>query len=248
MRTLLIPSLVVGLLLAAQSGTRADEVQAILDRAIKAHGGPEKLAKQGTLQTRSKGTVEVMGQSLPFTEESTVQTPGQLKSVLQLEIAGQTINITTVFDKDKGWIQAQGNTMDMDEKVLAAVKEQLFIMSMAKLTKLRDKKDEVSLVGDDKVEGHDVVGLRVAPKGHKDCNLYFDKKTGLLAKLAYRTTDPTSGQEISEERIIQEYQDLDGMKVAKKVLVKHDGQKHLDAEVLEVKFLEKVDDSTFAKP
>jgi hypothetical protein len=248
MRTVLIPSLVAGLLLAAGSAARADDVQSILDKAIKAHGGAEKIAKQGTIQTKSKGTVEVMGMSLPFTEESTVQQPNQLKSVVELEINGQKINITTVYNKDKGWVQAAGNTMDLPENALTAVKEQLVMMRTARLTELKDKKDELSLIGDDKVEGKDVVGIRVAPKGHKEISLYFDKKTGLLAKVAWRPTDAQTGQEVSEDRIIQDYQETDGAKVAKKVLVKRDGQKHLEAEVQEIKFLDKVDDSTFAKP
>jgi hypothetical protein len=247
MRTLLIPSLVVGLLLAAQPGARADEVQAILDKAIKAHGGAEKMARQA-LQTKSKGTVEVMGMSLSFTEESTVQQPGQLKSVLQLDLNGMNITVTTVFDKTMGWIQVPGKTIDMDEKVLTAVKEQLYMMSVAKFTALKEKKEELSLVGDDKVDDREVVGIRVAAKGHKDVNLYFDKKTGLLAKVAYRATDAATGQEVGEERIVQEYQDLDGVKVAKKVVVYHDGKKRLEAEVQEIKYLDKLDDSTFAKP
>jgi hypothetical protein len=53
---------------------------------------------------------------------------------------------------------------------------------------------------------------------------------------------------VAEERIILEYQDVDGMKSAKKVLVNRDGKKFTEAEVLEVKFLDKVDDAEFTKP
>jgi hypothetical protein len=248
MRSVLIPSFLGGLLLAAGSAARADEIQDIINRAIKAHGGAYKLAKQSTLQTKSKGTIEIMGQSLPFHEESTIQQPGQLKSEVRLEVNGQNITITTVFNKDKGWVQVAGQTRDLDENTVTALKNQLDMMNLARLTALKDKKDALSLVGDDKVDGRDVVGIRVAPKGKKEINLYFDKKTGLLAKLAWRTVDAMTGQEIGEERIIQEYQDMDGAKVAKKLLVNHDGKKHLEAEVEEIKFLDKVDDSTFAKP
>jgi hypothetical protein len=247
MRTVLIPSLVAGLLLAGGSFSRADDIQAILDKAIKAHGGAEKVAKPSTVQTKSKGTIEILG-GIAFTEEATIQPPGQLKSVVQIEVMGQNVTVTTVFDRDKGWVQAGGKNMDMDEKLIAVMKDQLYMMSVAKLTALKDKKDDVSLIGDDKVDGRDVVGVRVAPKDHKEISLYFDKKTGLLAKLSWRTTDQMTGQEIGEERIIQEYQELDGLQVAKKVLINHDGKKFIEAEVLEVKLVDKVDDSTFAKP
>jgi hypothetical protein len=247
MRTVLIPSLVAGLLLAAGSVGRADDVQAILDKAVKAHGGADKLAKHGAIQTKSKGTIDVAG-GVSFTSESTVQPPGQLKEVVQAEVMGQTVTVTTVFDRDKGWIQAGTVNKDMDENLIKVMKETLYLTEMGQVVSLKDRKAELSLVGDDTVEGRAVVGIRVAPKDHKEVNLYFDKKTGLLAKLAWRPTDPMTGAEVGEERIIQEYQEVDGRQVAKKLLINRDGKKYLEAEVLEIKFLDKVDDSTFAKP
>jgi hypothetical protein len=164
---------------------------------------------------------------------------------------GQNVAVVTAFNKDKGWYQANGQTMDMDTKMLDAMKEALYVMRVARVTALRDNKDkavEVSLVGEDKVDGRAVVGIRVASQGHNDINLFFDKETGLLTKFVHRTADPLSGQQITEERIIQEYQDVDGLKVAKKALVNRDGKKFMEVEVLEVKLTDKVDDSEFAKP
>ena len=97
-------------------------------------------------------------------------------------------------------------------------------------------------------EPRPAVGIRVAAPGHKDVSLYFDKQTGLLVKITRQALDAQTGQEVSEERIIQEYQDVNGLKTAKKVLINRDGKKFLEAEVTDVQFLEKVDDSTFAKP
>jgi hypothetical protein len=244
-------SMVVGCLLAAGGVARGeDTVAAVLDRAIKAHGGAEKLAPKAAVRTKTKGTIELAG-GLPYTEEVTIQGQDQLKSVVTVEIMGQSVAVTTIFNRDKGWINAQGQTKDMDEKLLAEIKEALYGMHLARFTALKDNKDkvfDVSLVGNDKVEGRDVVGIRVASKGHKDVNLYFDKKTGLLAKITRMALDPMTGQEVTEERIIQEYQDIDGLKVAKKVLVNRDGKKFVEAEVLEVKSLDKLDESEFAKP
>jgi len=247
MRTVLIPSLVVAVLLAAHPAARADDVQAILDRAVKAHGGADKLGKEHTIQTKSKGTIELAG-GISFTDESILQPPGQIKTNTQLEVNGQTVTVNVVFDKDKGWVKAGDKTMDMDEKLLAEMKEVVHMTELGRVFRLKDKNADVSLVGDDTVEGRDVVGIRVASKGYKDVNLYFDKKTGLLAKVARQALDAQTGQEVSEERIVQEYQDVNGMKTAKKVLVNRDGKKFMEIEVTEVQFLDKLDDSTFAKP
>jgi hypothetical protein len=103
-------------------------------------------------------------------------------------------------------------------------------------------------LGEVKVKGRPAVGVTASRKGAKDINLYFDKETGLLAKVEMRRRDLMSGEEVTEERIITEYQEAEGRKVAKKVEVLRDGKAFLEAEVTEVKVLEKVDDSEFAKP
>ncbi len=249
MRTVLIPTLVLGVLLAAQPGARADDVQAILDRAVKAHGGADKLTKERTIQTKSKGTLEIGGNSIPFTDESIIQPPGQLKTATSLDVNGQTITVNVVLDKDKGWVKVGDKAMDMDEKTLAETKEAAYLAHIGRVVFLKEGKGtEVSLIGDDKVDGKDVVGLRVVTKGHKDVSFYFDKQTGLLTKIARQALDAQTGQEVSEERIIEEYQDVNGVKVAKKVLINRDGKKFLEAEVTDVQFLDRMDDSTFAKP
>lgn len=248
MRRILIPSLAVLVLLAAGGARAADDAQAVLDRAIKAYGGPDRLAKMKAVETRSKGTVEVAG-GLGFTEETQVQAPAQFKSVTQLDVNGQTVTVTTVFNKDKGWVQAAGQTKELEGKALDEVKELVYLMGMGRLTPLKDaKKYEVSLVGEDKVEGKPVVGIRVASKGHKDINLYFSKETGLLAKITRPALDLMTGQEIQEERIIKEYQKVDGIPTPKKALINRDGKKFMEVEIEEVKHLEPLDDSTFAKP
>ena len=79
-------------------------------------------------------------------------------------------------------------------------------------------------------------------------SLFFDKKTHLLAKVESRGADPVTGNEVNEERIIAEYtKTKDGVPIPKKVIVKHDGKQFIEAEVLEVNFLEKLDDSEFKK-
>jgi hypothetical protein len=247
MRTLLIPFLALGLWLVVAEGVRAqDEARAILEKAIKAHGGADKIAKEKATQTKTKGTLELSG-GLSFTEETSIQ-PNRLKSVVQLEVGNQTIKIVTVFDGKNAWVQAQGNTMELTGKILDEVKESSYLASLSTYAFLKDKEYEVSSIGEIKVNNRPAVGVKVAHKGHRDINFFFDKQTGLLAKMERQMVDPMTETDVTEERIITEYQEVDGLKVAKKALVNRDGKKYVEAEVLEVKFRDKFDDSEFAKP
>jgi hypothetical protein len=136
----------------------------------------------------------------------------------------------------------------LTDPIKEALKEAGDMFKMARLLPLRDKAYELSALGESKVNGKAAVGLRVAKKGVKDVNLYFDKESGLMAKVERRTLDVSSGQEVTEERIITEYQKIDNMPVAKKVTVNRDGKKFMEAEVVEVKLLEKIDDAEFTVP
>ena len=113
---------------------------------------------------------------------------------------------------------------------------------------LKEKGYELSLIGEDKVGEKKVVGVRVAKKGQKDVSLYFDKETWLLAKMEYRGAVMGTENEVNQERIIKEYEkNKDGIPVAKKILIKYDGKQFLEAEVTEIKYFEKLDDSEFKK-
>src|SRR5262249_14463776 len=153
--------------------------------------------------------------------------------------------ILTLVNGDKFTIEANGNAVDVPDAAKDALKGVGYMLKVARMVPLlKEKGYELSLIGEDKVEGKKVVGVRVAKKDQKDISLYFDKETGLLAKLEYRGADPSSGMEVNEERIIAEYEkNKDGIPMAKKVIVKHDGKTFLEAEVIEAKFLEKLDDS-----
>jgi len=160
-----------------------------------------------------------------------------------------TISVETRVNGDKVSITANGNDVPMTDSIKAAMKDVQHVIKVARLSALvKDKGYELSSAGEAKVNDAPAVGVRVSMKGQKDVTLYFDKKTNLLAKVEHRTVDAMTGNEVTEERIITEYQKSpEGLPAPKKVVVKRDGKDYLTAEVLEFKFLEKLDDSEFTK-
>jgi hypothetical protein len=170
--------------------------------------------------------------------------------VIQLEVQGKTVTITTVFDKDKAWINDGQETKALEGDRLKAVKEIAHFQRLARLYPLLDdpKAYPLSPLGEVMVGGKPAVGVRVESKGYPDISFYFDKGTGLPVKVERRTADPVTGKEAGEERLISDYQDVDGAQFPKKVTVLIDGKKLLDAEVTAIKAVEKLDDSNFGKP
>ena len=240
----------VGLLFGPIFLCRADDdPAAIVDKAIKAHGLEGKENKTAAVRGRNKGTVHVGGMDLEFTQESTFQmSKGKFKELLDLEVMGQKLNIATVFNGKDGWVKINGMEIPVTEDILNEFKEQAHAMQLGQGLMLKDKSLKMSLIGEVKVNDKPAIGIKVEKEGKKPIDFYFDKSTGLVAKVQRRVRDMQSGEEANEERIILEYQDVDGRKVAKKVEVKRDGKPYVEVEVKEVKLLDQIDDSEFAEP
>jgi hypothetical protein len=234
------------ILMTGRVGAADDDAKALIDKAIKAHGFEKFLKLQG-VQAKAKGTI-YSPIEIPFTQQSSVQYPDKFKETVEGEANGQKFSVITVYDGKKGWISINGETKELDDSILAAVKEAVHLMQITRMAFQKDEKCEFSTLGEMKVNDHTALGVKISAKGHKDVNLYFDKETGLMAKAEFRTTDPASGKEFAEERIITEYQKVDGVQIPKKVLINHDGEKFMEVELIEQKFVEKIDDGEFGKP
>jgi hypothetical protein len=215
----------------------------IINKAIKAHFPKGVDTKNTGLRTKSKGTLHVMGLDLDYTQEVSVQSPDKFKEAMELTVMGNKVLVTTVFNGKEGWVRAGDKDVPVTDEILDELKEAAYSISLMQGLFTKDKTVKFSVVGDIKVKDKAAVGVRVSRDGKKDINLYFDKTTYLVTKV-----DLTSGQEMTEERFITEYQDVADRKVAKKVEVLRDGKALIEAEVTDVQILPKLDDSEFAKP
>jgi hypothetical protein len=222
--------------------------RAILEKAVKAHGGDQVLARTTASHSRSKGKIHVGG-GLDFTAEEDVQLPDKFRSVVQLHANGMTFAVQQVFNGQRGWIEAMGMTKELDDKQINDVKEILHATRVGNvLAVLRDPNFKLAPLGPAKVKDKDAVGVRVSYAGRRDVNLYFDKGSGLLVKTEGRSLDPVNQQEVNQEKFFTEYRAVSGRQSPRKVEVYNDGKLFMEAEVLELRLLERHEESTFNKP
>src|SRR5262245_26101751 len=224
-----------------------DDPAAIVDKAIKAHGLKDK-EKTAAYRGRSKGTVHVGGMDLEFTQDATADMNGKFKEVVDLEVAGQKVNITSVFNGKDGWIKANGMEVQVTEEIINEFKEQAHAMQLSQGLLLKDKALKLSVIGEAKVNDKPAIGVKVEKEGKKPIDFYFDKATGLVAKTQRRVRDMQTGQEANEERIIIDYQNIGDRKLAKKIEIKRDGKPYVEVEVIEAKILDKIEESEVAEP
>jgi hypothetical protein len=241
----------MAVLLVSQPAGRtesSDEARALIGKAVKAMGMDKIPDDTQGFRTKTKGTLEVMGMTLNFEQTVIVRLPNQLKDVMELDVNNMKIPVVTVFDGKKGWVEANGKLIKLDDKMNAELKEVASMIKFGRLTPLLDNKFDLAIIGEVTVEEKPAVGIRVSTKGSKDFSLFFDKKTNLLIKAERQALDAMTGKDVQEERIIRSYQDKDGRKIPHNIVVLRDGKKFLEAEVTEHTPLATVDPSEFAMP
>jgi outer membrane lipoprotein-sorting protein len=250
MSRLQVLGLVALVFLLGHFSVQAQEVdlKALFKKAIEAHGGDQFLAKKAAT-AKFKGTIVLMGATIDMTGETSIQKPDKLRNTMTIEIQGKKIEIITVFNGQKMWVSAGGETKEInDDKILKEVRESMLVEGAGGLTEFIKEPYTLSSVGEVKVKDADAIGVRVSKKGQRDLNLFFDKKTNLVVKTEMRSYDYMSGQEVTQEKFITSYQERGGLKVPKTMEILKDGKAFITMEITEAEALDRLDDSVFAKP
>ncbi|MBA4066156.1 MAG: hypothetical protein C0501_21050 [Isosphaera sp.] len=241
----------LGFVFAAAAPAPADDAadaRALVEKAVKAHGGQDKLEKFAAVTTAFKGKFLAMGQAIDMAGEVVTQGADQVKVDVEVEAGGQKVRVVNVFNKDKGWMKLGDETKEMDKDEVAEAKEQAYAGWVATLDPLTGKAFTLATVGEAKVNDRPALGVKVSRKDRRDVDLYFDKETGLLVKSETRVKDEGSGQEVTQETFYDGYKEVQGTKQAMKFTVKRDGKPFMEGEATEVTLAEKLDASVFAKP
>jgi hypothetical protein len=225
-----------------------ENAKATIDKAIKALGGEEKLAKAEAFTWKSKGKFIINGSDNNFNSHITVQGFDQYRSEFEGEFNGNAVKGVTVLNGNKGWRKFGDQLIEMNEDQLANEKRSIYLMVIpTTLVALKDKKVEIGTVGEEKVGDKQAVAIKGKGPDGKEFTIYFDKESGVPIKLVAKMSDPRGG-EFTVETSFADYKDFDGIQKATKIESKRDGEKFLEAELTEYKVVDKVDASTFDQP
>jgi len=250
MKTFLGAALAIILVTAAGIPVRADEKDpnAILDKAIKATGGEEKLKKIDAMSWKTKATILINGDNNPFSAQSTVQGLDRYRTEFDAEFGGNAIKGVVVVSRDKGWRKFGDQIMPIEEDALANEKRMIYLQVIpTKLVILKEKGYKLESADEQTIGGKPAVGIKVTGPDGKDFTVYFDKESGLPARVVAKVIG-FDGQEFTQETNVKDYKEFDGIKKATKSDSKRDGEEFVKAEISDVKFLDKVDPKTFAEP
>jgi hypothetical protein len=242
MRTLVAIVLGIGVVAPTARGAGdRDKALAVVAQAIKAHGGADALNKAQTRSRAGRGELTLSG-NVAFKTEEIVTLPERCRTVL--EAAG--IRRVIVLNGDKGWMLTGGTTQEMNRELLAELREEPYVWWLMTLTPLQKAGFDLTPLPDAKVSGEDASVINVSHRGHADVRMFFDKKTGLLVKIARRAKE--AGIPLDKEYSYGDYKEYDGAKLPTKEITTVNGRKLSEVKFTDYRLLSKVEDKTFDKP
>lgn len=214
------------------------EARAVIDKALKAMGGEDKLKmKAAVWKARGKVKYGPCQEEREFTGTWSVSLPQRCRIAIDV---GDKSLFLCVKDGDRIWTKIA----DLPVEDAAPGISRIFYGSWVEgLTPLGDKAFSLSLLKDEVVNDRPAVGVKVVCKDRPKVYLYFDKETGLLAGSRF-----FDGDDLEQSCVYSDYKEDDGFKHPTTVTLWQRGRVSMVYTVTEYKRLEKLDDKLFEKP
>lgn len=246
MRTLFAAALTYGFLLASVApvcaGEREDAL-AIIDQAVKAHGGADALAKCRTEVRTSTGVLYQGEMKISFNDELTLNLPDKWRDSVEIEKKGR---FAIAINGDKGWQAVSGTVSDIGPERLKELREEIYVLGLETLTPLQKEGFDLTPLPEIKIADRPAVGVKASSKGHADAKLYFDAQTHLLVKIARSAQE--AGLKLNKEYLFGDHKDFDGVKLPTRQMELLEGKPVMELTSASYKFPTKPDEGAFTKP
>lgn len=226
------------------------EAKAIIDRAIKAVGGAEKIASFPAGKVKASGKFFMGPQTVEFKQESSHQLPDMIRERSEFTQDGKKVIVEMLYDGSIPVILMDGKPVEANK--LAAYKKSMsqsvHLMNVSRFITLSDPKYKLSVLEERQIEGKNCQGVKVDADGQEPIKIYFDKATGLPVSMELNKFDPNKETSVLEERRLVEFMDVNGIKVAKKAKLLQNGNVQVELTVNEVEYVKSLDKTIFKKP
>jgi hypothetical protein len=230
----------------------------IIDRALKAGGGVEKISQFKAVSFKA----ELTGNGSDAKVQLSGVFAGPSLFRMEMEIKDERTYVfvgggdTFWVKKGKGAFEETHAGKADDFAAVEAVVRLFYGISLPdQLLGLKSKGYKLTILGDQAVNGVQAVAMRVDHQLHPEVMIYFDKETGLPVKTQLKFPPPKDGlakpffkpgDELVEV-FFDNYKEVDGVKHFTTFKIRT-SEETMECELRELKLLKKVDSGKFKKP
>ena len=225
------------------------DAQAVIDKAVKAMGGAEKLTKAALVTYKVKLKSATDGGAGEMTFLIIEASAGRERSEMERDAGnGEIIKSLTVMNGEKVWRKQAGKIQELNQDVaLHRKRASEMFEAVRRPIILKDPHYLVKLVGEEKIGEKTAVVLDVMGTFGRDFRLSFDKESGLPIRLEAASTLPGE-PEAAITTLFTGYKEFDGIQVATRRLQARNNVKTSESEISDFQVLEKVAQGTFDEP
>jgi hypothetical protein len=246
----------VGLCLAVTATVQGgdDDVTQLIDRALKAHGGAERLAQPRAyivvVEMTSKSKRAPAGVSSRATHS--FQPPNQYRLEEDAMRGGRPSKYIEVYNGNRGWTKRDGVLQAMAPKTAAQPPDVQQGFGYKFILCLRDRNNTATALGVSNLGGTAAFGVKITHplgRGSEERRLFFDMETGLLLKSELHARLSTGG-ELASEQSWADWRVIDGIAVPHRVTnaIRDAGGTVHERVFTDFKFADKLEPKLFDRP
>jgi hypothetical protein len=230
--------------LAAPAQASEKEAKALVERAIKVHGGEAALKKALVCKRVETGTLASAARDIPFTSKVTRSLPDRVRLEFDIDKRLQTV---IVLDGDRGWQRDSGPAAPLSPTRRREVREDAYVWWITTLVPLLSAPGfKLDTAPEVQVNGEPAAGVKVVRKGYADTTLYFLKRNGLLVKAERRATE--AGLSVDKVYLYASHRNFDGVTLHGKETILINGKKYAEVTLSDYSFPAKIDAKVFGRP
>ena len=231
---------VPAVVLAPEAMTKA---QAVLARAMKAHGGAARLKALKDVTSRSSITITTPNGTVDGEINVIVRPPDRTR--IEMSMLGQ--NGVQVLDGDKGWSSSGGQTQELGGEQLQAMKSGVRTQVLPFLARLASGEVQAGWVAEEKV-GDQVVDVLQIVDGDAQSRAAFSRTSGLLLRLEQEEPSMFGGGKVPMARLYTDYRAVEGIQVPFRTERLAHGERLIEDRVSSLSINKGVSDSAFQRP
>ena len=214
----------------------------VLATAVDAHGGLEKLQAVKNIVMEARATANSPMGQMQIEGKSYYLYPDKFRQDVKLPQG----EMGYVFDGTSGFANTPMGVQPLPPDMLNSFKDGVFRETIWLLTNLSQNDIPVQYAGTEEVEGKSAHVLLVTQPSAEVLQLFVSEETHLIVKLAFRET--AQGVTTNRETFIDDYRDVDGIKIAHHIVQKVDGELFTESWVTGVTLNAELEESLFQEP
>ena len=225
------------------SDTDIAKAKDILTKAVKAHGGIEKLAAVENLVIETNNTMTTPAGVMAMQVRMYLIYPDKFRQ----DVSTPQGQFSVVYDGEAAYISSAMGIQPLPPEAIKSLKDSVFRDPIHLLVHLTQSENiNIHFAGSEEVAGSPVSVLVTEQPSGEMLKIFISEETHYIVKLDFRETE--QGVTLNKENIYSDFRDVEGIRIPFGFVQKIDGNPYIDSRNTDVKFNIEIDETLFERP